>query len=716
MIDGTPVPKLDINETVLGVPQALRDQRLGPVFTYEWKPKEQWADPNRAEWDYTKPIYRDPAHNAARALEQRGGDPNYFIDPYTTISKTGVNPIQERQRLTTNLPPVQVQPPFKQYSREEMTKAQQVQQRQLDRGAYTRMPMTRQPLFSPGSISRNIRGHTFDVIPARHVPTPTGGRITQTPLNQYFNISQPINESQPINPDDWVAPRGGGAVPRSVVERTSASAVRPHLRPVPQNIKDAQALRVSGPNVARLYDESSEGENILQNMSSRMNPAEVRGNVLDAHGHVTSTPLEHWFAGKPRWPRDPNMRTAANFLASAIHPDQGTNANVPMNLFQQNPNALVDPFPTLSSNRGVTSTPNQVARVPVMPPPPTIQGPNGEIIPDTPFRHGPGTPEYIQGAVAVARHMADAQARNPGINYSTPNIPSLPNSVLGNPPQENIDDMVSFQVLPNQNYQFNPALFTAPQGAAAPAAPSPWGPQHPNHPNYTAPTLGALPAPPAAGGSQPTGVWPQPYGNPSTSHTTASPGKTNQYGNWQEFFRGGEVRRFDVGGIVPRYQPQDAYDYDSFDQQVAAQLVGGSVPRYDAGGFMPGGGYPMAMQQQLAMSEAKQLKQIAEAQGQGQEVDPGYYQRQLMETYMNQHSNPQGQTTPNGVYDPTGQMLMQQQQAAAADQQQGGPMGMINPQIKARVPYYQAQYQKLAQRAASPKGAMKNIVPMKARV
>jgi hypothetical protein len=184
------------------------------------------------------------------------------------------------------------------------------------------------------------------------------------------------------------------------------------------------------------------------------------------------------------------------------------------------------------------------------------------------------------------------------------------------------------------------------------------------------------------------------------------------------FSDGGQVRRFDVGGVVPKYEQLPSYEYGGYSDMIGRQLLNEAIPRYDAGGMIP----QMPFQQQFAKMEAGQLGSVKEAFNRaitdprtgrlidpmtGQEIDSGYYQRQVMESYMNQHAYPQA--LPSGVVDPTGTMP-----GGAQVAQQDATY--VAPQIKARIPYYQAMYQKSAAKAANPKGAMKNIVPLKTRV
>ncbi len=202
-------------------------------------------------------------------------------------------------------------------------------------------------------------------------------------------------------------------------------------------------------------------------------------------------------------------------------------------------------------------------------------------------------------------------------------------------------------------------------------------------------------------------------------------GRANFYspqGNALDFEHGGSVRRFDVGGVVPKYNALPSYEYGGYSDMIGQQLLDEAIPRYDAGGMNQ-----MPFQQQFAKMEAGQLGSVRKQFDRAitdprtgrpidpetmQEVDPGYYQRQVMESYMNQHSNPQ--MTQSGVVDPTG--LMPQGGGGGGGVQPEQQQPAVAPQIKARIPYYQQMYQKMASRASNPKGAMKNIVPMKTRV
>lgn len=179
-------------------------------------------------------------------------------------------------------------------------------------------------------------------------------------------------------------------------------------------------------------------------------------------------------------------------------------------------------------------------------------------------------------------------------------------------------------------------------------------------------------------------------------------------GNTEEFFNrvGGDnpVQQNAYGGYTPRFEGLGR-----------ALLLGGYAPRFEEGGMMP--------------QEGEVPPEMMEQQGMEQQMSPEEQQMMMQQQQMQQQPQPQGGTyMPTGVYDPTGTMPPQQQppqqgqqdpnaamQQQQMQQQPQSPMGGVDPQIQARIPYYQLMYQKMAQRAASPKGAMKNVVPMKSR-
>lgn len=156
---------------------------------------------------------------------------------------------------------------------------------------------------------------------------------------------------------------------------------------------------------------------------------------------------------------------------------------------------------------------------------------------------------------------------------------------------------------------------------------------------------------------------------------------------------------------------------------------GGTVPRYNFGGYAPsyamGGPMGNVISQGLSLSEAQSLQAENAQGGQG-----NYFTRAMMDNSFGgqaaggeQQQQPgaqgQGVMLPSGVYDPTGELAAT---GAYANMQQGQPgqqpqQPITNPEIKSRVPYYQQMYNKLASKAAMPKGATKKILgPKRTRV